>query len=56
MNWLEKFDEERKKHGISWYKINKMMGVKTNTRYKNPAMTTMERLQAVLNHLTGKDV
>lgn len=56
MNWLEKFNKEREKHGISWYRINKLMGVKSNTRYTNPSMNTMERLQAVLNHLTGKDI
>lgn len=55
MNWLEKFDAERKKHGISWYRINKMMGVKTNTRYSNPSMKTMEKLHAVLLRLTGQD-
>jgi len=55
MNWLEKYDKERKKHGISWYRINKMMGVNVHTRYTNPSMNTMERLQAVLNRLTGKD-
>lgn len=55
MNWLEKFDQERKKHGISWYRINKMMGVLPNTRYKNPAMKTMEKLHAVLLRLTGQD-
>lgn len=55
MNWLEKFNEERIKHGISWYRINKMMGVKPNTRYSNPAMKTMEKLHAILIRLTGED-
>ena len=55
MNWLEKFNEERIKHGISWYRINKMMGVKTNTVYTNPSMKTMEKLHAVLLRLTGQD-
>lgn len=54
-NWLEQYNEERKKHGISWYKINKMMGVKPNTRYTNPAMKTMEKLHAILIRLTGED-
>ena len=55
MNWLEKYNEERIKYGISWYRINKMMGVKTNTVYTNPSMKTMEKLHAVLIRLTGQD-
>lgn len=55
MNWLEKFNKERIKHGISWYRINKAMGVKTNTVYTNPSMKTMEKLHAVLLRLTEQD-
>lgn len=55
MNWLEKYNEERIKYGISWYRINKMMGVKTNTVYTNPSMKTMEKLHAILIRLTGED-
>lgn len=55
MNWLEKYNEERIKYGISWYRINKAMGVKTNTVYTNPSMKTMEKLHAVLLRLTGQD-